>query len=243
MVLKTSFTLLAVATLALFSSNAPQAEAHSWVDCVDWKFKDAAAKKKQDWSEKGGSCKGYARRFPLGKAFGSLDSDWPSRHYHQNLRKNTLPCSDKKAGLEKGADETRDDKDVTKAYGGKYGVMTVTSVGDELCIRWPAKNHADPKSSSETTVDIYLTEKPNQKDPTKQSQLTKNFRIAGLRYRNCVSGSNQDRRACGGCFKVPKRSNGVYLLQWRWRLNQRKNSLDDEYYTSCADVKIVSNKK
>ncbi|KAG0316888.1 hypothetical protein BG000_004691, partial [Podila horticola] len=56
MVLKSTFTFLAVATLAVFSAT-PVAEAHSWADCIDWKFNNP---KKQDWSDKGGKCVGYA---------------------------------------------------------------------------------------------------------------------------------------------------------------------------------------
>ncbi|KAF9109045.1 hypothetical protein BGW39_005231, partial [Mortierella sp. 14UC] len=53
MVLKTSFTMLVVATLAVFSSYTPQAEAHSYADCIDWKFNKGG---KQDWSDQGGKC-------------------------------------------------------------------------------------------------------------------------------------------------------------------------------------------
>ncbi|CAO3571820.1 unnamed protein product [Mortierella alpina] len=228
MVLKASFTVLVVATLALFTSQAPQVEAHSWADCIDWKFNNP---KKPDWSDKGGKCLGYARRFPLNKAFGSLDSADPSRHYQQvhNNPNSALPCSNRRAGAEPGSDETRANP-VGKAYGGKYGRMTVTSVGDTLCVRWPAKNHAAKGSSSDTVVQINLSKVRNGKDITQQ-ELLKNT-IAKLPYRNCMSGSNEDRRACGGCFKVPVRSAGTYLLQWRWMLNK------NEWYTSCADIQI-----
>ncbi|KAF8920909.1 hypothetical protein BGZ58_004265, partial [Dissophora ornata] len=64
MVLKFSFTVFVVASLAVLSSFTPQAEAHSWADCIDWKFNNATS---QDWTDNGGKCTGYARRFPLGK--------------------------------------------------------------------------------------------------------------------------------------------------------------------------------
>jgi hypothetical protein len=227
MVLKSSFTILVVATLAVFSSYTPQAEAHSWADCIDWKFKKSG---KQDWSDKGGKCTGYARRYPLNKAFGSLDSAWPNRHYQQ-VHKNpssALACSNRKAGAEPGSDETRANPP-SKAYGGKYGKMTVTSVGDTLCVRWPGKNHA-AKGQKSSKVQINLSKSKNAKDIS-QKELLKNT-IAQLTFSNCNSGKNEDRRPCGGCFKVPVRAKGIYLLQWRWMLNK------DEWYTSCADIQI-----
>ncbi|KAF8939475.1 hypothetical protein EDD21DRAFT_371953 [Dissophora ornata] len=225
MVLKSSFAFLVVATLAVFSSYTPQAEAHSWADCIDWKFKNTKTK---NWKE--GTCKGYARRYPLGKAFGSLDSADPNRHYQQvhSHPEKALPCSNGKAGAEPGSNETRGSP-VSKAYGGKYGRMTVTTVGDTLCVRWPAKNHAK-KNEPNNKVQINLSKVKNGKDISQQ-ELLKNT-VALLPFKNCMSGSNEDRRACGGCFKVPVRASGIYLLQWRWMLNK------NEWYTSCADIQI-----
>ncbi|KAF8938237.1 hypothetical protein BGZ52_000415, partial [Haplosporangium bisporale] len=54
MVLKSTIAFVAVATLA-FLSSGPQAEAHSWADCIDWKFKDP---KKPSWNDDGGRCIG-----------------------------------------------------------------------------------------------------------------------------------------------------------------------------------------
>jgi len=234
MVLKSTFTFVAIAALALFTQAPQTAEAHSWADCVDWKFKNAkdgkAGQLHQDWSDKNGKCAGYARRFPLGKAFGSLDSAYPNRHYMQDRKRpdSALACSNRRAGSEPGSDETRANP-VSKAYGGNYGKMTVTSVGNTLCVRWPAKNHA-AKNEQNREVYINLSKATNGKDIS-QKELNQNT-IAKLPYKNCRAGKNEDRRACGGCFKVPRRSPGVYLLQWRWMLNK------NEWYTSCADIQI-----
>ncbi|KAK9667618.1 hypothetical protein K7432_017596, partial [Basidiobolus ranarum] len=35
-------------------------DAHSWVDCMDWRFNSG----KQSFDDNAGSCAGYARRFP-----------------------------------------------------------------------------------------------------------------------------------------------------------------------------------
>ncbi|KAG0277675.1 hypothetical protein BGZ96_002764 [Linnemannia gamsii] len=230
MIFPTTYTtILATTALALLSlSSTPTVvEAHSWADCINWKFNKSGGK--QDWTDKGGKCVGYARRFPTGKAFGSLDDADPSRHYQQAGNPNTaLPCSDHKHGKDVGSDETRGNPP-SKAYGGKFGQMTVTTVGDTLCVRWPAKNHAE-SNEDDTKVQINLSKNKDGADPTQQV-LLKNT-IALLPYKNCNKGSNSDRRACGGCFKVPVRAQGTYLLQWRWMLNK------GEWYTSCADIQI-----
>ncbi|KAF9185199.1 hypothetical protein BGZ51_002920, partial [Haplosporangium sp. Z 767] len=185
---------------------------------------------KQDWSDNGGKCLGYARRFPTGKRFASLDSADPSRHYEQKHKNpnSADPCSNGRNGESHASDETRANP-VSKAYGGKYGRMTVTSVGDTLCVRWPAKNHAE-KNEDNTIVQINLSKTKDGKDPS-QSELLKNT-IAKLPYKNCGSNKDSDKRPCGGCFKVPVRASGTYLLQWRWMLNK------NEWYTSCADIQI-----
>ncbi|CAO3569705.1 unnamed protein product [Mortierella alpina] len=224
MLFQSSYSLLVVATLAVFSANAPQAEAHSWVNCVDWR-----PDSKNDWLR--GECMSTARRFPLGRPFGSLDSASPNRHYQQD-RKNpdkALPCSNGKAGYEPGSDETRA-QNPKDAYGGKYGKMTITAVGSQLCVRWPAKNHAKEYK----VPDVQINLAPHSgKDPSQQELIK--HKVVDLPYNNCAKeGGDDDKRPCGGCFTVPERPSGVYLLQWRWRLNTR------EWYTSCADIKIGS---
>ncbi|KAF9975880.1 hypothetical protein BGZ73_000278 [Actinomortierella ambigua] len=226
----TSYTAVVLSTLTLLghlSTNMSTVQAHSWLACTDWKFKTPNSNR---WGDNDGECKGYARRYPLKGAFGKLDSADPSRHYQQAHIDDPLPCSDREHGKDKGSDETRGDP-VESAYGGKYGQMTETRVGDELCLRWPAKNHAED-NEDDTDVIVYLTKNRNSEDPKKQSQLKEDYRVATLPYKNCNKGKNSDTRPCGGCFKVPVRASGIYLLQWRWELNK------GEWYTSCADVKI-----
>ncbi|KAF9282866.1 hypothetical protein BGZ68_005714 [Mortierella alpina] len=230
MVLKTSFTFLIVATLAVFSTHAPQVEAHSWVECVDWRFNG----KRNDWTDKGGKCHGYARRFPLGKPFGTLSEASPNRHYMQDKKNpnNALPCSNGRAGSERGSDETRA-PNPTHAYDKdkNWGPMTVTNVGNTLCVRWPSKTHAD--ESGVPKVQIYLAK--NTGKDISQTALFK-YKVADLPFSNCNKG-NKDKRPCGGCFKVPVRASGIYLMQWRWMLNK------NEWYTSCADIQIGRSKK
>ncbi|KAK9702423.1 hypothetical protein K7432_011248 [Basidiobolus ranarum] len=232
---------MTLAGLVLFISYI---EAHSWVDCMDWRFKNA---KKRSFDDNAGECRGFARRylvkskggkFTPARPFGSQDSASPNRHYKQaEKRPNDWPaCSTGKRygrgeGEEVGADETRANP-ISKAYGGKWGPMTVAKAGKELCVRWPAKNH---KNEPKNIVYINMAPTPLSKDPT-QKQLNK-WTIAKLNYGNCFGGGS-DRARCGGCFTIPKdRKPGDYLIQWRWMLRGSDNV--PEWYTSCSDIRIT----
>ncbi|KAF9918570.1 hypothetical protein BX616_007726 [Lobosporangium transversale] len=228
-----TYTTILASALVLFASSnlTPAAEAHSWMDCVNWKFH---SRTNPDFSDKGGYCRGYARRYPKDLNFGTLDDASPSRHYQQAGNPNTaLPCSDRRHGKDIGSDETMGDP-VSSAYGGKYGEMATIRSGETLCVRWPAKNHAEGNEDN-TIVQINLIKSRNSQDAT-QAELLRNT-IARLPYKNCSRGSGTDKKPCGGCFKMPARSPGLYLLQWRWMLNP------GEWYTSCADIQIEDDKR
>ncbi|KAG0094241.1 hypothetical protein BGZ93_007465, partial [Podila epicladia] len=208
-------TLLAISALTLFTSTIP-ADAHSWADCIDWKFKNPD---KPGWSDDDGECIGYARRFPLGEEFGSLDHANPGRHYQQD-GDDAPACSDGEHGKDVGSDETRanpPEKAYGKIHGKDYGAMTVTAVGKELCIRWPAKNHAEDNESDKLLVLINLAKEEGE-DPS-QEEFSDSL-VVGLPYKNCNDGPKPDRRPCGGCITVPSRTPGIYTLQWRWMLNK-----------------------
>ncbi|OAQ24863.1 hypothetical protein K457DRAFT_35543 [Linnemannia elongata AG-77] len=218
-------TVIASAALALV---ATMVEAHSWADCVDWRFNDPA---KPGWRASDGKCFGYARQYPVnsGVQFGGLDSYSPSRHYHQDP-KDFIPCSDHFHGIEPGADETRQSP-ISKAYGGRFGVMATATAGQKMCIRWPAKNHAKPTEPN-NPVWINMPQTILAKDPNQTGFTAAN--IAKLNYKNCnqIDGDT-DHTPCGGCFDVPANlASGTYVIQWRWMLNK------DEYYASCWDLQV-----
>ncbi|KAG9062129.1 hypothetical protein KI688_006461 [Linnemannia hyalina] len=222
---KTSlFALVAALTVALL---ATMTKAHSWADCVDWRFNDP---KKPGWSNRDGKCFAYARKFPYksGTKFGGRDSDNnPHRQYRQDP-KDFTSCSDGKKGLTVGADESRQNP-VSKSYGGNFGPMAVAKAGDTMCVRWPGKSH-NGKDQRESGVFINMPPSITTKDP-KQSDLMK-MTIAHLSFKNC-STVKDEQTPCGGCFKIPaNRKPGTYTIQWRWELKI------DEWYTSCWDVKV-----
>ncbi|KAG0244193.1 hypothetical protein BGW41_000180 [Actinomortierella wolfii] len=223
-------TIIASAAVALLATmSVSPVEGHSWADCVDWRFNTPG---KEDWTDNGGKCFGYARKYPInsGFKFGDLDSASPGRHYQQNPS-DFVPCSDGVHGKEVGSDETRQDP-VSKAYGGKYGNMATVKAGDQMCIRWPAKNHATP-TEKDRGVYINMPETPTLKDPTQDEFMRMN--ITKLPYKNCNFMSDTDHTPCGGCFTVPaNRQPGIYVVQWRWELNP------NEWYTSCWDLAITA---
>ncbi|KAF9202096.1 hypothetical protein BGZ49_007736, partial [Haplosporangium sp. Z 27] len=237
---KASLALIATTILLLLSESV---ESHSYVDCVDWRFNDI---KNKSWSNKNGACHGYARRFPLNaKPFAKLDSDDPNRHYQQTHKNpdadHALPCSNGKVGEEPGADETMGHP-VTAAYSGKdargrkTGMITTVKVGGQLCMRWPAKNHAVPDEKNHpVTIALSPTANPT-KDPTQQEFL-KNI-IVNLDFKNCTDkGKDTDIWPCGGCFAIPKNVKpGYHVMQWRWMLSGDSGA---EHYTSCADINVL----
>ncbi|KAK9763303.1 hypothetical protein K7432_010153 [Basidiobolus ranarum] len=238
---------LILASMATIVMMPALNEAHSWVDCMDWRFNGGS----QSFDDNAGSCAGYARRFPVKYSgsqispkyeFGSLDSVDPNRHYKQSEKNpdDWPACSTGKPykggeGEEVGSDETKANP-IDGAYGqNKWGPMTVAKAGQQLCVRWPAKNHKDEPNN---VVFINMPPTPMSQDPT-QRQLNQ-WTIAKLDYGNCFSGGS-DKARCGGCFTIPEnRGAGDYLIQWRWKLNGSDNV--PEWYTSCSDVRISGGK-
>ncbi|KAF8946182.1 hypothetical protein BGZ47_001169 [Haplosporangium gracile] len=223
MLFRTSIIVSAALTLV-----ATMVEAHSWADCVDWRFNDP---NKPGWRASDGKCFGWARQYPInsGVQFGGLDSYSPNRHYQQDP-KDFVPCSDHNHGIEPGADETRQSP-ISKAYGGRFGAMATTTAGQKMCVRWPAKNHAKPNEPN-NPVWINMPKTILTKDPNQSGFSSAN--IAKLNYKNCnqIDGDT-DHTPCGGCFDVPADlASGSYVIQWRWELN------NNEYYTSCWDLQV-----
>ncbi|CAO3566873.1 unnamed protein product [Mortierella alpina] len=245
------FSTLAKATLAIAGTLllTQSVESHSYVDCVDWRFKQAVKNPKDiSWSDKNGKCYGYARRFPVGaKPFAKLDSYDPNRHYQQkhskdNLSLDELACSDGKVGEEPGQVETVSNP-IGDAYKGKdkqgkpYGNMAVKQVGDTLCMRWPAKNHAVP-SEDENGVTVGIMKYDGKKIYSQKDYLDKGsnkpVQTVKFPYKNCSDkGRDTDIWPCGACFKLDM-GVGFYSGQWRWRLNS------NEWYTSCFDLQVVA---
>ncbi|KAG0217673.1 hypothetical protein B0O80DRAFT_421521 [Mortierella sp. GBAus27b] len=237
MVSRTAFLCALAASFIALTGN--EVTAHSWADCVDWRPMNGATDSKSiSFAANKGRCYGWARRFPVHSkfAFGHLDDADPNRHYDQGLLKMGNPaCSDGKHGTEKGSDETIPTSK-NPAYGGsKWGTQASAKPGQQMCIRWPAKNHAKENPVNNVSINFMKKPTPN-KDPSQKDLLNKAniFNIPTLPYaKMCSPNKNGDFTPCGGCFNVPENiTPGTYLVQWRWLLNS------DEFYTSCWDLVI-----
>lgn len=241
----TSFSVIFwIAWTGMLSCFCCRVESHSWADCVDWRphVTDKAA----PFGAGDGKCYGWARRFPY-KAdvpFAYLDSASPNRHYDQGdpstSKGATAPaCSDGVHGQEPGADETMSHP-VSLAYTGTWGAMTVKTQGDTMCIRWPANNHA-VASEKDWLVRIGLSGVNPLSDPPQSFFNNQSNIIATMPFKNCAPLDKSARDAtkiqpCGGCFTIPPMLQpGMYVMQWRWRLNT-----PPEWYTSCLDIKILA---
>jgi len=232
-----------------------QALAHSWLDCTDWRFNNAGVRRFNDTY---GTCAGFPRRYPPSRmAYGTYDGYRYYRHYEQDPNRvaadDAAPCSqfDRKGNdgvTLVGSDERRGNP-VSIAYSPNkdpdnynLGAITSVTVGQELCWRWPAKNHAG-HVNDQNMVSVNWATTANSADPTQRQLNT--MTVASMRFRNCPdpgvpnpasdqTGVGSDRMPCGGCFTVPARSPGTYLVQWRWMLNP------GEWYASCSDIQVVA---
>ncbi|KAF9079641.1 hypothetical protein BGX27_006153, partial [Mortierella sp. AM989] len=198
-------TLFALAVALAVALLATITEAHSWADCIDWRFKNPKKPEEEGgrscawklfrfnfnsqinldtllslflgFTDKHGKCFGWARKYPLKQntPFGGLDSSNPPRHYRQDPN-NFISCSNG----QQSADESRQNP-VSKSYGGSFGRMATVRAGDQMCIRWPAKNHA-VQFQGDRPVFINMPPTVTKKDPS-QAQLMK-MTIAKLNYKN-----------------------------------------------------------
>ncbi|KAK3827783.1 MAG: hypothetical protein J3Q66DRAFT_408867 [Benniella sp.] len=179
----------------IFSTLPKEAESHSWVECLDWKFKDT---KKWSWLEKDGRCEGYARRFPVGeKPFSKLDNNSPHRHFEQkhDNPESQPSCSNSGNGMVSGTfDETcpAHPRKPTKERARKASST----------VQCPSRRLNHQGDSDASPVYVGLSGLNPKKDYT-QKAFSSN-RIATLDYSNCASGGNSDLKPCGGCFNLPK---------------------------------------
>jgi len=243
-------------TLSLVSIFIATVSAHSWLDCANWNFNNNVTNK---WKDSEGTCLGYPRRFPTNyQPYGTLDQYQYFRHYLQDptitpgVAITKPPCSqfDRVGGDGvhiAGSDERRGDP-VSDAYDPNvdpnnyvYGGMTLVVKGQELCMRWPSKSHAVFLDDT-NKVNINWALQHDVPDPLTQADF--NYTQMNLTFRNCPEladtaspfdegGNFTDRAPCGGCFTVPEREPGTYLVQWRWEANPA------EWYASCADIQVV----
>eukprot|EP00612_Vaucheria_litorea_P002392 CAMPEP_0171456958 /NCGR_PEP_ID=MMETSP0945-20130129/3234_1 /TAXON_ID=109269 /ORGANISM="Vaucheria litorea, Strain CCMP2940" /LENGTH=143 /DNA_ID=CAMNT_0011982481 /DNA_START=57 /DNA_END=484 /DNA_ORIENTATION=+ len=109
--------------LALAAISAGQAEAHSWLDCLDW-------------DKTTNSCKGYSRNFHV----------QPSVPFAADVGLDQRPQADVPAGLVAGPRQ-RPNANVEDGYSADFPMATLKA-GQTITMRWPAKNRVASSSTS-----------------------------------------------------------------------------------------------
>jgi len=191
------------------------ANAHSWVQCADYKVADA---KNWDVSQ----CKGYARNY--GTAF-----QWANYVFGADVGYNYIPTENKPCRDPLAAD----------SYSTTYPAASY-AIGQKVCLAWPAKNHVAASCTNQYIPDhgvkVYRSERNSTTDPT-MSGFRKNL-VAdlgaasgenGKGFQNCpLFCENPDKAFCEGCFTVPKIDPGKYTFIWVWAFNS--DALSDTTY-------------
>jgi len=234
----------------------------SYLDCTDWRFGNGQNNTWLDGE--GTCAGYPRRFSPTREPYGLFDGYNSYRYFRQYLQDPLIkgyadskpPCSqfDRPGGdgyTIVGSDETKANP-VSDAYqpnvdpdGYGFGGITTVQVGQKLCMRWPSKNHGYflPDGSLYNKVYVNWALVPDVPDPLTQSVFNysqivvpfKNCPQLGLPSDNDPNGLNgTDRAPCGGCFQVPSRAAGSYLVQWRFQANPL------ECYASCSDVVVLS---
>jgi len=131
-------------------------------------------------------------------------------------------------------------------YGKTWGTMAKVYAGQQLCWRWPAKNHFAHVNVKTNPLHINWDDVPNRPAPDLTQAQMDTKRLTSVLWANCpvpgpassgdTTGTGSELRPCGGCFTVPNRAPGIYTVQWEWPFH----TPNTETYTSCADIEILA---
>jgi len=211
------FARSALVMLAVVGGIVRDVRAHSWLDCLDW---DVTTQ----------SCKGYARNW-AGKPADPFGTD--------RGRDNRPSGSVTEGGLVCIGGESEDDKD---KYTPQFPRATVAA-GQDLVLRWPAKNHANV--GTQRGVQLFISRTPDGGDDfghitNKDDYLQQCTAAGGLCEHSFSSGPDcqtpgVDKAECMATFRLPLNLQaGVYTFMWWWEFNA------GEYYNSCADALVTA---
>ena len=188
---------------------------HSWVECTHFSITDQSKITSADHS----LCKGYPRSFETqyNAGFG-IDTGY-NQHSQQ--------C---KYGITEGA------------YTSNHPMATYT-VGEEICIIHPSKNHVADTCTNQYIPDagitLYRSSKINQDifDVVQANIGKKHVKgvIDHYGYQSCYKFcENMDKSVCSSCFKIDDNiEEGIYSFKWQWEFNV------DEFYVNCFDAHII----
>jgi len=211
-----SFSPSAIVAVSLACSIAC-ADAHSWLDCLDW---DVTTQ----------TCNGYPRNW-AGKPADPFGTD--------RGRDNRPSGSVAEGGLVCIGGETMSDQN---KYTPQFPRATLAA-GQDLVVRWPAKNHANV--GVQRGVQLFISKAPDGGDDfshiTDKAAYLQQCAAAGGQCEQSFSSGPDcqqpgvDKAECMATFRLPSDlSPGVYTLMWWWEFNA------GEYYNSCADALVTN---
>mmetsp|Transcript_105098 Transcript_105098/g.128304 ORF Transcript_105098/g.128304 Transcript_105098/m.128304 type:complete len:422 (-) Transcript_105098:318-1583(-) len=201
---------------------------HSWAACVDY---EKASELVSGHVYDDDACKGYIREW------GSYGTSYFSQDRGVNYIANgagNLCHKDIKPG-----------NNYAESYSSQYPMPTY-SVGEEVTVLWPAKNHANYECKNfipDTSMKLYMNSAVN---PTSdlatigEWTLVKDWHEGcspmsdGCGFQNCIDFCQKtDASICHGTFTVPQvQESGVYTFIWYWIFNPGAP------YTNCWEAYI-----
>jgi len=210
-----------VALLCLFVSLAV---AHSWLGCSDYRITSPADEKVFNPA----NCKAYGRNWKsLGNPGGifGLDNGYNYQTSSANCRDPlVLPYS--------------------SGYSATYDMATYT-VGQNVCMAWPAKNHVAATCDNANIPDAGLVIYVSKPNPTANPDVA-SLTVVKAFPRNTVADklvgfqhcpdfcNNRDKATCTGCFTVPNLQVGAtYTFIWAWSFNGPQ-----DVYSNCWEAQI-----
>ncbi|KAL0479451.1 oomycete secretome protein [Acrasis kona] len=131
-------------------------------------------------------------------------------------------------------------------YTTKFPMASYT-VGERVCLTWPAKNHVAAQCTNafipDTENKVFISAVNPSVDNVGAWTLLKDFgnspkgqMSTGKGFQNCPNFcDNPDKAFCYQCFDMPNMAAGIYSFQWRWVFNENTPA-----YTSCWDAVVTT---
>jgi hypothetical protein len=220
-------TTASTASLAFVAAMSQQADAHSWMDCVQLE---------------GTTCRGYPR------GWGNI-YNIANNVYAQDTGRDNRPGKPVSAGLSCNEKEkfnpTTDTSSAAAYLANMYPANyphTTFAPGQRVTMRWPAKNHATV--GEQRGVQVFFS-KPytpatgaadDFSNVVDKASWVAKYPALDVTFTNCSPNqAGVDAAPCTGTFTVPVdlQPGALYTMMWWWEFNQ------GEFYNTCADVEIA----
>lgn len=241
-------TLISTAVAsAIAIATLPQADAHSWIDCLDTnrhKIYDQSQHYIFGGSKGNGYCDGYAAGYP-GRGAGDIGTTYTYKMLKNTVDAGTDVCQHVDANT----------------YSGWRKRLSVDAGAPIYFSYLPNGHVVKDKMGRGTKHGIYWTGKPGSK-LTSTKEMTQEHLVDGklmdfddgncgetVDYNHVPSGRAGDGKPCIGSFTIPKGSApGVYHFVWFWTFYRDDNNYVDPNiakgyfgaaYSSCFEVEVT----